>query len=113
MTQVSNQAIFQKLEEHIKENNAAHKEIMKLFLGNGDIGVLEKNRDQDREIAGIKVQIAELHEKPKVRKNDFKNLSLPKKVGVISTVSALVVSFAYSIGSVFEFIGGILKSLPQ
>ena len=113
MTQVSNQAIFSKLEEHIKENNAAHKEIMKWFLGNGDIGVLEKNREQDREIADIKTQMAELHAKPQARKSDFKNMSLTKKISVVSGIGALIVSFGYSLGTFFEFIGGLLKSLPQ
>ena len=113
MTQVSNQAIFDKLGEHIKDNNEAHDKITKLILGNGDIGILEKNREQDRQIKELDKRITELHQKPKERGTDFKNLSLPKKIGVVTGISGLIVSFGYSIGSVFEFIGGLLKSIPQ
>lgn len=54
MDQASVETVLEKLDTYIEKNDKAHDKIMKLLLGNGEIGVLEATRNNTKDIQEIK-----------------------------------------------------------
>jgi len=101
MAGVSNQMIYDRLENYIEKNEESHDKITKMLLGNGDVGLLEQARDHDRLFIEHKEEITkhcekidyiEKHYSRRNNESKWAALSIPKKVAAITAILAFIKS---------------------
>lgn len=106
MTQVNNQMILDKLNAYIEKNDADHNKIMKMLLGNGEIGLLERDRIQARQLKEHSEKIEFIEENYSRRKTDTKWQKMPFYQKALVFVSLAGI---FNIDALLELLKLILK----
>lgn len=82
MAQISDSVLMEKIDQFISENKKDHDKIMKLLLGNGEIGLIEQGRNQAKDILSIKKEINHIKKTYTRRK-----MSLKMKLAIFTAIA--------------------------
>ena len=96
MPQVSSKQILERLDNYIEKNDEAHEKIMKLLLGNGEIGLLEATRNNTKEIADIKKTYTR------------RKMSLRNKIALVALILPYFGTILMVIATLFKPIASLL-----
>lgn len=111
--------IEKKLDVIVKENKEDHEKIMRLLLGNGDVGLLEESRnhkskleDHEKEIEKQESEIQEIKRTYERRKKDTKETKTNKWATMPFYQKVLIFLAIYGalkIDGIYELITTVLK----